>query len=721
LVASPLDPRFLFPSRSWAAETTGPTPHACAVETWEPLLGEDAPALRASEILTHPPQRAGEPRTASEERVRFEWDGSSLRAQVPWEAGSDAYALGEQLGPLRRNGRRHECWNTDAWCYDESTPALYQSHPWLLVLTPEGRALGVLADTPRRLILSVCDDGVELTCAKEPFRVHLVDGPDPGEVLRALAAMIGTLAPPPHWAFGYHQCRWSYSSDGEVREVAMRMRAERVPCDAIWLDIDYMDRFRVFTWDAERFPDPRGLIEELRVQGLRAVAILDPGVAVAEDYEVCTSGLAGRHFVEDRQKHPIRGRVWPGVCHFPDFTRASTRAWWAGKVRTFLKESGLAGLWNDMNEPALFRTPGGTLPLTARHRGMGGGTHERFHNLYGQLMCEATAAGFRAARGATRPFLLTRANHLSGSRLAATWTGDNQSSWEDLRWSVATVLNLGLSGQPLAGPDLPGFFGDPSEELFVRWFELGAWLPFCRGHSERNSVRKEPWSFGPQALAWVRRALEGRMRLLPTLVTLAREASESGLPICRPLFFAAPGEARLRAVDDAFLLGSDLLVAPVLEPGVERRSVPLPANPGGWFEWSGSGRRFSAATVELPAPLGTCPALARAGAVVVESGLRQHTGQADELRVWNVFLDEAGRAGGRLFEERGERNDEPCLERRIEVSLADDRLRFEVTDSGELPQPEERRRVRVHGLAEDGVLEAQVELGRRFEVRLEPR
>lgn len=694
----PLDERSVRAVDVRRGTTTPPVPHGASVETWSPVLA-DGGTPAASIVLPHPPEPAGGPGAdpARPPRVRFEWDGQTMRAQVAWPEGTNAYGLGERAGRLLRDAQLHALWNTDAYRYDERTPALYQSHPWVLALRPGGAVVGILADTPRRGQIHVAPDGVELAFEGEPFAVHLIDGATPRDVLGALAAMIGTMPLPPLWALGYHQCRYSYESAEEVLEVARRLRAERVPCDAVWLDIDAMDRHRVFTWDAERFPDPLRLTDELEDEGLRTVAILDPGVAVAEDYGVCEGGLAGRHFVEDARGEPVRGRVWPGLCHFPDFTRGSTRAWWGGQVKAYLEESGLAGLWIDMNEPSVFRTPTRTLAEDAVHRGLGGGPHARFHNLYGQLMAEATVAGFRAAYPDRRPFVLTRSSHLAGARFAATWTGDNVARWEDLRWAIPMVLNLGLSGQPFAGADLGGFAGDPSPELFVRWFELGAYLPFCRGHAEKGSARKEPWSFGPDALAHVRAALERRMRLLPTLYTLFEEASRTGLPICRPLWFADPADPRLRAVDDAFLLGGDLLVAPVVEPGAATKRVQLPHNPGGWYAFPAGGVALEDGEVELDAPLGATPALARAGAVIVEAAARRHTGDPDVLRVWHAFLDPEGRAAGRMYEDAGEGYGAPFLAREIEIALRGDVLHVELDESGDGASPEQRRIVRLYG------------------------
>jgi alpha-glucosidase len=627
-----------------------------SVTMLRPTTEEGVSPADLSLVLARRPALEGGALAGEEERRRWEWDGGVVRVQVPFPAGTSLYGTGEVAGPLLRNGRSTVLWNTDAWCYGEETPSLYQSHPCVLAVLPDGRAVGLVADTFRRGAIHCASDGVEMQFEEEPFALYRIEADGPAEATRALAALVGTIEMPPLWALGYHQCRWSYASEAEVRSLAREFRERGIPCDAIWLDIDYMDRRRVFTVDRKRFPDLPGLAKELSAEGIRTVAILDPGVVADERDETCASGLEHGHFVLDSRGRPARGRVWPGLCHFPDFTRAETRAWWAERAAAFVRTNGLDGLWADMNEPAVFKTPSRTLPDSALHRGFGGGTHARFHDLYGRLMAEATRDGLAAAHPDRRPFVLSRSNHLGGARFAAAWTGDNQSRWEDLRWSIAMVLNLGLSGQPFSGPDVGGFHGDPGEELFARWFELGAYLPFFRGHSDKESRSKEPWSFGPETEARVRAAIERRMRILPYLYTLFRESHEEGTPIARPLFFADRSDAEMRSVDDAFLLGADLLVAPVVEPGISSRSVILPRHEaGGWYAFPEGDALLDQREIEMPAPLGTIPVLARAGSIVPEMRPRRSTagGFGPDLTL-HVFLDRRGEARGRLYEDAGD-------------------------------------------------------------------
>ena len=539
----------------------------------------------------------------------FETDGSTTRAQVRFPAGTDFYGAGLVAAGLLRTGRVVDLWNTDAWRYGPESPALYQTHPYVLALAPDGSATGVLADCARRGQLAIAPDGVEFAFEGGPFEVLTFRGADPAQVQRGLAERVGCPAAAPEWALGYHQSRWGYESADEVLRVARELRAREIPCDAIWLDIDHMDRCRPFSWDPLRFPDPVGLIAELHALGLRVVAILDPGLPADPEHPATAAALDGGHLVLDVDGRPVRGRVWPGVCYFPDFTSAATRAWWAELVAAHVA-IGLDGLWVDMNEPSIFRTPTRTLPGDARHAA---GSHADVHNLYGMHMAAATREGLLRARPGERPFVLTRSNHITGSRFAATWTGDNQATWEDLRLSIPMVLSLGLCGQPFAGADVGGYDGDPDGELFVRWFELGAYLPFFRGHSERRACRKEPWAFGAVAEKHVRAAIHRRERLRPYLARAFEQAAATGMPVVRPLFFADPRDPELRAVDDAFLLGDDLLVAPVLEPGARVREVQLPDVQGGWSPYPDGGEP-STGRIAVAAPLGTTPVFARAGA-----------------------------------------------------------------------------------------------------------
>ncbi|MCC6407575.1 MAG: alpha-glucosidase [Planctomycetes bacterium] len=642
------------------------------------LVGVGAPAAAIAQVQA-PEELASAERVS--QRVDFEFDGATLRVQVRFEPGTTFYGGGLAAGPLARNGRAQVFWNTDAWRYGEESPALYSSHPVVFALAPDGHVRIAIADSIRRGSLACGSDGIEFAFEREAFDLWLVSAATPADACEALGALLGRTPMPPLWALGYHQSRWSYASQAEVLALAAEFRARKVPCDALWLDIDHMDRLRAFTWDAAAFPDPAALLAALHEQRFRAVAIVDPGLATDTQYAPTASALEKHHLVlsADR-KTPATGRVWPGLCHFPDFTREPTRRWW-GELAARFASVGLDGLWCDMNEPAVFRSPTKTLDEDARHKGLGGGTHRRFHNLYGHLMARATREGLERARPKERAFVLTRSAHLGTARYAAQWTGDNQASWRDLAWAVPMVLNLGLSGQPFSGPDLGGFDGDPSGELFARWFELGAFLPFARGHAEKSSCRKEPWSFGPELEAAIKRQLHTRMTLLPYLYTLFHEAHVRGTPIARPMFFADPRDERLRTLDDQFLLGDALLVAPVLSAGAKKRRVVLPRAER-WYRFDARAGAETADELEVEAPVGRPPLFARAGSVLAlcAGGTSTEEAWASE-RLLFAFPDAAGRASATLYEDDFAPKPR-ARESRIEVTVAERELVVEVRHEG---------------------------------------
>jgi alpha-glucosidase len=580
---------------------------------------------------------------------RFESRRGGRIASLPIEPGTSLYGTGEVAGPLLRNGRTVTCWNTDAYAYDDRTPSLYQSHPWVLAVRADGSAFGVLADTPGKVVIDLAEK-IEFRALGAPFPVIAIDGDSPAAVLRALADLTGHMPLPPRWALGYQQCRFSYTPAAEVERIAREFRRRRIPCDVLWLDIDHMNGYRSFTFDPRAFPDPSGLNAALRARGFHTVWMADPGLMVDEGYFAWREGTRGDHWVESASGEPWSGAVWPGRCVWPDFTRQATRAWWAGLVRDFAA-TGADGLWNDMNEPAVFDGPGRTMATDARHRAdpaLGGpATHARYHNVYGMLMARSTREGLLAARPDRRPFVLSRANHLGGQRYAASWSGDNAADWNHLRWSIPMALNLGLSGQPFSGPDIGGYKGPGTPALFARWMGIGALLPFARAHTEKGNPAKEPWAFGKDTEASCRRAIETRYRLLPYLYTVFREASETGVPVARPAFFADPADMALRAEDGAFLLGGDVLVVADVTPLRNRR----PALPrGDWGEIDALGRL----------PDGTADAnlprlLQRPGSVVPLGPVMQHVDELplDTLEVL-VHLDADGRAEGLLYEDAGD-------------------------------------------------------------------
>uniref|UniRef100_A0A1D1XRD3 Alpha-glucosidase 2 n=1 Tax=Anthurium amnicola TaxID=1678845 RepID=A0A1D1XRD3_9ARAE len=563
-------------------------------------------------------------------------------------SGSNLYGTGEVSGPLERTGKRVFTWNTDAWGYGSGATSLYQSHPWVLALLPDGMAMGVLADTTRRCEIDLREECTIKLIAPVAYPV-ITFGPfdSPTDVLMCLSRAIGTLFMPPKWSLGYHQCRWSYDSDEKVLKIAKTFREKGVPCDVIWMDIDYMDGFRCFTFDKEHFPDTKSLFRDLHAIGFNAIWMLDPGIKREPGYFVYDSGSENDVWVLKEDGKPFVGNVWPGPCVFPDYTREQSRLWWATLVRDFIS-NGVDGIWNDMNEPAVFRVVTKTMPASNVHRGdaeLGGHqNHSHYHNVYGMLMARSTYEGMKMASGERRPFVLTRAGFIGSQKYAATWTGDNLSNWEHLHMSISMVLQLSLSGQPLSGPDIGGFAGNASPKLFGRWMGIGTLFPFCRGHSETQTVDHEPWSFGEECEDVCRLALLRRYRLLPHIYTLFYMAHTRGTPVVAPTFFADPKDPRLRSVENSFLMGPLLIcTSTVPDKGSDELQFVFPR--GIWLRFD-----FGDAHPDLP------NLYLQGGSIIPIGPAIQHVGEADptdELFLI-IALNENGRAEGVLFEDDGD-------------------------------------------------------------------
>ncbi|HZW05578.1 MAG TPA: TIM-barrel domain-containing protein [Phycisphaerales bacterium] len=571
--------------------------------------------------------------------------------------GTSLYGTGEVGGPLLRNGRTTTLWNTDAYGYKPDAESLYQSHPWVLAVRQDGTSFGVLADTTWRTRIDL-RDGITITGEGAPFPVYVVSGATPQEVMEGLGRLIGPMPMPPLWAIGYHQCRYSYYPEKRVREIADGFRTRKMPCDVIWFDIDYMDGYRVFTVDKASFPDVANLNSSLHAKGFHTIFMIDPGVKAEPGYAIYDQVSKLGYAVQNASGEPYKGAVWPGQCVFPDYTRPEVRTWWAGLFKDFMAQ-GIDGVWNDMNEPAVFAVASKTMPEDNRHLGgkepfgaVEPGPHARFHNVYGMMMAKGTYDGIKAALPDKRPFVLTRAGYIGSHRYAATWTGDNSADWNDLEQSIPMALNLGLSGQPFSGPDIGGFNGNGPQDAteradhFSRWFGIGTLLPFCRGHTGKGNIDKEPWAFGGDAEAACRLALERRYRLLPYYYTLFREAATTNMPVVRPVFFADPADPVLRSEDDCFLVGADLLVVPSLQPDHSRVPVEPRARNGQWRAFELVGENGNKALPVLKV---------RPGAIVPLGPVMQWTGEKplDPLTLV-VNLDDTGRATGTLYEDEGE-------------------------------------------------------------------
>jgi len=490
-------------------------------------------------------------------------DGKSV-VRISYTGNVDFYGNGEVTGPLRRNNTNVTLWNTDNPTYGvDKGSRLYQSHPWIMGVRSDGSAFGIIADNTWKQYFNLTNP-VTITSEGPAFRVIVIERNNAEDLLAALSDLTGKMDLPPLWTLGFQQSRFSYTPASKVMSIADEFRNRKIPCDVLWMDIDYMDNYKVFTFNPTGFSDPTSLNNYLHNKNFKAVYMIDPGVKTLPGYFVYDQGTPGDHWVKKSDGSEFTGQVWPPVVSFPDFTRPQTRSWWSGLYKNFLS-TGIDGVWNDMNEPSVMDTPNKTMPESNIHRGgdgLPGGSHLRYHNVYGLLMVKASREGIASSNPNKRPFLLSRSNFLGGQQYAATWTGDNESSWEHLKLSIPMSISLGLSGQPISGPDIGGFAGNCTGDLLGHWMAIGAYYPFSRNHTISGSVNQEPWAFGTEIENVSRNAVNRRYRLLPYLYTLVREASKTGLPLMRPAFFADHSDLNLRKEQQAFLLGKDLYIVP---------------------------------------------------------------------------------------------------------------------------------------------------------------
>jgi alpha-glucosidase len=611
---------------------------------------------------------AGNPVDEDDPERGIGFAGKQVKVWKKLAPDQHVYGLGEKNGRLSKRGPQlggasYVMWTTDAYDYGDDTDPLYVSVPFFMVLRG-GRAHGVFLDNTFRSVFDVGHESADrLAFGAEDGELdyYLIHGPQPKRVIERYTALTGRMPLPPRWSLGFHQCRYSYYPESKVRFVADNFRERRIPADVIWLDIHYLEGFNPFTWDGERFPDPRRMIADLRRQGFRVVTIVDPHPKRQPGSWLYDSGVKADAFVKNPDGSVHAAPVWPsnaekapGPSVFPDFSKPAGREWW-GSLMKFYTDDGVAGIWNDMNEPAVFVEPFHTMDLDVRFDNEGRpGDGRELHNVYGLLNSRATFEGLLKQRPGERPFVLTRATFAGGQRYAAVWPGDNQSDWGALRASLPMLMGMGLSGLAFVGSDIGGFAKTPSAELVTRWMQVGAFYPFMRMHTEFGSPDQEPWSYGARHEALNRRAIELRYELLPHVYNVMREASVSGVPALRPLVLEYPDDPRTYQVQDQFLFGSELLVAPVLHEGAAQRSVYLPA--GDWHDfWTGT-RLAGAATHRVAADLATLPIFVRGGAFVFRQPVVQHSGEAaGQPLIVDVYP--AASSEARLYEDDGESRD----------------------------------------------------------------
>lgn len=520
------------------------------------------------------------------------------------------YGLGDKPGCLNRRGYVYVNWNTDNPApHVDSFKSLYKSIPFFMVLG-ENYCYGIFADNTYKTTFDFGFESSEyyvVSHEKGFLDYYFFPGEKPSDVVKKYTGLTGTTPLFQRWIYGSHQSRWGYCSQDEILGIAEAFEKNEIPCDVIHMDIDYMDGYRVFTFDKERFPDTKALSETLADKGIKLISIIDPGVKKDEAYFMYREGMEMDAFAHDAQGAVYENAVWPGTSVFPDFSREDVRKWWGEKTKILL-DHGIRGIWNDMNEPASFRGP---LPDDVK---FAAGAHDEIHNIYGHLMAKATYEGLLEHDNGRRPFVLTRAAYAGSQKYCGGWTGDNHSIWSHLTLSLEQICNLSLCGMAMCGSDIGGFGSDVTPELLVRFYQAAVFAPFFRNHSAVGTRRQEPWLFDEKTRDAVRKTVRLRYRFIPYIYDLARECERTGEPIVRPLVYEYPHDKMVRNICDEYLLGKFVLVAPVTVPGKFAREVYLPE--GEWYDYETNEKYTGGKYILADAPLDKVPVFIRAGAIL---------------------------------------------------------------------------------------------------------
>lgn len=598
--------------------------------------------VKKTTLLVQMNDAQGNSVVADEPSLPMSWNGERVRVWKNMPLLENYYGLGDKPGPLNHRNRSYTMWNTDFFGWQESDQPLYKTIPFFIGLN-QGKAYGIFFDNAYRSNFNFgleSPDFYSFGSEGGEIDYYYFAGPDPRRVVQRFADLTGHTELPPYWTLGFQQSRYSYYPEARVREIAATFRKKKIPADAIYLDIDYQKGNAPFTVNREYFPTFEQMVKDLGKEGFHTVLITDLHIKYEPNggYAPYDSGSKRDVFVKKADGSLYVGEVWPGPSVFPDFTLAGARTWWGEQYRDFVK-MGVAGFWNDMNEPAVFTYPTKTMPLDNRHR-MDDGTsldHRAVHNVFGMQNVRATYDGLRLLRPNERPFILTRAAYAGTQRYAATWTGDNSSTWNHLKMSITQLLNMGLSGYPLLGADIGGFAGSPTADLLTRWIEVGAFNPIYRDHTAKGTLDQEPWASGPEHEAIRKRYIEWRYRLLPYTYTALEETTRTGLPLMRPLFLEYPQVAAFYEDDRDYLFGHDILVEPVLTEMLDALDLKLP--PGIWYDFWSSKQVTETDKISLHPKLDELPLYVRAGAILPLQPLVQNTDElpkgALELRVYS--------------------------------------------------------------------------------------
>jgi alpha-glucosidase len=569
-----------------------------------------------------------------DERFGINWQNSRVINYRQLQPEEKFIGLGEKVGNLNRRADSFINWNTDAPDHTPITDPLYETFPFFMGIH-SGLTYGYFLDNTHKSYFDFgasCDDQFIWMGADDgDLNYYFFGAQTIADIIEDYTWLTGRMEMPPLWSLGYQQCRWSYMSAQEVLDVASKFRELNIPADVMYCDIDYMEDFKIFTWNKETFAEPKQFIDKLQAMNFKLVTIVDPGIKVEEGYQQYDEGVEKGYFATYPNGENYIGEVWPGRCHFPDFFREDVREWW-GAAFTALTEPGVEGFWNDMNEPAVWNQ---NMPWIVK---FGDKFMPEVRNVYGMQMARATYEGTRKLLGNKRPFVLTRAAYSGTQRYSAVWTGDNTATDEHLLLGARLVNSLGVSGMAMVGVDIGGFSGNPTPELMVRWNALGTYTPMYRNHAIQDAEYREPWQYGPENQELIKKSIEQRYRLLPYLYSSFYQTAQTGLPVCRTLAIEYTHDEAVYYEDyqNQFLFGDGLLVAPVISTELTAK-VYLPC--GDWYRFGTDDKYTGGREYVVDAPLNDLPVFAKAGAVITMQNVVQNTQDKGdgilELNVWN--------------------------------------------------------------------------------------
>lgn len=595
----------------------------------------------------------------NQDEIGFHWEesyehgGSIVKMSKMSNEGESYYGLGDKSDHLNLKGKRFQNWATDSYAYGKETDPIYKAIPFFIGLHHK-KAYGIFFDNSFRSFFDFAQEKRNVTsfwAHGGEMNYYFIYGPEMNDVIESYTDLTGKpYSLPPLWALGFHQCKWSYYPESKVKEVTSTFRKLKIPCDAIYLDIDYMEGFRCFTWNKEYFPDPKRMVKELADDGFKTVAIIDPGIKVDKDYWVFQEGLKNDYFCRRADGPYMKGKVWPGECYFPDYTKPEVRDWWSGLFQELIEEIGVKGVWNDMNEPAVMEVPNKTFPDDVRHDYDGNPcSHRKAHNIYGMQMARATYHGLKKFCYPKRPFVITRSAYSGTQRYTSTWTGDNVATWEHLWIANIQVQRMAMSGYSFAGSDIGGFAEQPSGELFTRWIQLGVFHPFFRVHSSGDHGSQEPWSFDEDVTDIVRKFIELRYQLLPYLYTAFWNYVDHGAPLLKSLVLYDQADSQTHYRTDEFVFGEQILVCPILEPNAKGRRMYVPK--GKWYNYWTKERVKGGKEMWVEADIDRMPIFIKEGAIIPVYPVMQYVDEKpiDELTL-SIFYKE-GREDSQLFDD----------------------------------------------------------------------